>query len=145
MAPVTAAKEQTASAPTSLLPETRVWALRPKGEARTGPTAWVSSTARWGYEHFYDGTVVGSLVSLDYAVNRSYSRGVGKVSDAGSVPGEWGGPGEIQGVGIDTGIREAILYAAMIQLVSRYRGGQTIPPIAMSCISCGETDRGWSR
>ena len=75
---------------------------------------------------------------------RNETRRSWKFSSAGSVPGEWGGPGEIQGVEIDTGILNDPIRGHDPASVAVY-GWPDYISYSYVMYFMWETDRGWNR
>jgi hypothetical protein len=67
MSAVVAAKERTGF-PAGVLPgaETRVWGVGAETATLTGTAAPLSSTAVWGWWHWYDGAASGRLDPVNY-------------------------------------------------------------------------------
>jgi RHS repeat-associated protein len=75
---MTAAKEETASAPIPILLQTRIRGVAPENALCIGLQPSLTSTSRWGSWQIYDRTPVGRLVGLDYFGARYFSGAQGR-------------------------------------------------------------------
>jgi RHS repeat-associated protein len=82
----TAAKENNyASAPPSVLLQTRVRGLAPENTTAIGSKSSVSSTLHWSSWQIYDGTASARLVGLDYFGARYFSAAQGRFTSPDEV------------------------------------------------------------